>query len=151
MLGWILTRTNPRACIITTASIYLAGQLWAMFATGPWYLLAFGIHGAGELVGVYAPNYIVSASRRDELRRNTAFMTMLMVPAAPAGYLYGAIVDYVKSTNMMIWGMNSTVFGFRLSFFVCAMIIFVGIVLAMVGLPANPRPEAEPKSTEGSS
>lgn len=143
LLGWILTRTNPRACIVTTASIYLVGQIWAMLATGPWYLLAFGIHGAGELVGVYAPNYIVSASRRDELRRNTAFMTMLMVPAAPAGYLYGAIVDYVKATNETMFGMNSIAFGFRLSFFVCALIILSGILLALIGLPRTPRPETQ--------
>lgn len=146
LLGWILTKTNPRACIVTTASIFLSSQVWAMFVKGPWYLLASGIHGAGELVGVYAPNYIVSASRRDELRRNTAFMTMLMVPAAPAGYLYGAIVDYIKATNATIFGMDSTTFGFRLSFFVCSMIILSGIVLALFGLPAHPRPEPDAKT-----
>ena len=140
MLGWVLTRTNPRVGILATASIFLVAQIWAMCVTGPWYLVAFGIHGAGELVGVYAPNYIVSASRADQLRRNMAFVTMLMVPAAPAGYLYGAIVDGVKQAGWTAFGMNSTSLGFRLSFLVCGLLILGGIVLAVFLLPSRPRP-----------
>ncbi|WP_373651676.1 hypothetical protein [Schlesneria sp. DSM 10557] len=142
-LGWLLIRTSPRFGVVTTSFIFLLSQIWAMLVTGPLYLLASGIHGAGELVGVYAPNYIVSASRRDQLRRNMAFVTMLMVPAAPAGYLYGAIVDGVKESGWTAFGMNSTVLGFRLSFFVCALFILSGIILAICLLPAKPRPEPE--------
>jgi MFS family permease len=141
MLGWLLTRTNPRVGLLATASIFLLAQIWAMCVTGPWYLVAFGIHGAGELVGVYAPNYIVSASRRDQLRRNMAFVTMLMVPAAPAGYLFGAIVDGVKSSGWTALGMNSAALGFRLSFLVCGLFILTGIVMAVLLLPAKPGPE----------
>ena len=140
LLGWMLTRTNPRVGILATASIFLAAQIWAIIVTGPFYLVAFGLHGAGELVGVYAPNYIVSASRRDQLRQNMAFVTMLMVPAAPAGYLYGAIVDGVKQAGWTAWGMNSATLGFRLSFLVCAVFILSGIVLAVAMLPAKPKP-----------
>lgn len=140
VLGWLLTRTNPRVGILATAAIFLTAQVWAMLVTGPWYLLAFGLHGAGELVGVYAPNYIVSASRPGQLRRNMAFVTMLMVPAAPAGYLYGAIVDEVKQAGWTAWGLNSAALGFRLSFLVCGVFILSGIVLAVTMLPARPRP-----------
>ncbi len=140
VLGWVLTRTNPKLGILATSSIFLLAQIWAMCVTGPWYLVAFGIHGAGELVGVYAPNYIVSASRPDQLRRNMAFVTMLMVPAAPAGYLFGAIVDGVKQAGWTALGMNSTALGFRLSFLVCGLLILSGIVLAVLLLPARPRP-----------
>lgn len=140
ILGWLLTRTNPRLGLIATSSIFLTALLWATFVTGPWYLVAFGIHGAGELVGVYAPNYIVSASKRDQLRRNTAFITMLMVPAAPAGYLYGAIVDASTRYQWTMLGMTSSAFGFRLSFLVCSGFILSGIVLAVLLLPAKPRP-----------
>ena len=140
LLGWMLTRTSPRAGVLATSAIFLAAQLWAMFATGTWYLLAFGLYGAGELVGVYAPNYILSASRPQDLRRNMAFMTMLMVPAAPAGYLYGVIVDVVRRKQLTWAGMNSDVLGFRLSFLVCALLILSGIILALVALPKKPRP-----------
>lgn len=142
VLGWVLTRTNPRVGILATASIFLVAQIWAMCVTGPWYLVAFGLHGAGELVGVYAPNYFVSASRRDQLRRNMAFVTMLMVPAAPAGYLYGAIVDGVKQAGWTAFGMNSTSLGFRLSFLVCGLLILSGILLAVLLLPARPGPQS---------
>lgn len=141
LLGFVLTRTNPKVGILATAVIFLAAQVWAMVVTGPWYLVAFGLHGAGELIGVYAPNYIVSASRRDQLRQNMAFVTMLMVPAAPAGYLYGAIVDGVKQAGWTVQGMNSAVLGFRLSFLTCALFILTGIALAVTLLPARPRPE----------
>jgi MFS family permease len=140
LLGWVLTRTNPRVGILATSSLFLAAQVWAMFVTGPWYLVAFGIHGAGELIGVYAPNYIVSASPRDQLRRNMAFVTMLMVPAAPAGYLYGAIVDGVKAAGWTMFGMNSISLGFRLSFLMCSLLILSGILLAVARLPASPKP-----------
>jgi MFS family permease len=139
-LGWLLTRTNPRSGILATSSIFLASQVWAMFVTGPWYLVAFGIHGAGELIGVYAPNYIVSASPRDQLRRNMAFVTMLMVPAAPAGYLYGAIVDLAKSQQWSAFGLSGAALGFRLSFATCGLMILCGIVLAATRLPKQPRP-----------
>lgn len=143
LLGWMLTRTNPRAGILATSSIFLLSQIWAIFVTGPWYLVAFGIHGAGELVGVYAPNYIVSASRRIDLRRNMAFVTMLMVPAAPAGYLFGSIVDGVQRSGWTLGDMSSASLGFRLSFLVCGALILCGILLALVGLPARPRPAPE--------
>ncbi len=142
VLGWVLTRTNPKVGVLATSSVFLTAMIWAMFVTGPWYLVASGIHGAGELVGVYAPNYIVSASRRVELRRNMAFVTMLMVPAAPAGYLYGAIVDGVKQAGWTAFGMNSTSLGFRLSFLVCGLLILSGIILAATLLPARPRPSS---------
>ena len=140
LLGWVLTRTNPRVGILATATIFLTALVWAMLVTGPWYLVAFGLHGAGELVGVYAPNYIVSASRRDQLRQNMAFVTMLMVPAAPAGYLYGAIVDGVKQAGWTAGDMNSATLGFRLSFLVCGLFILSGIMLAATILPAKPQP-----------
>lgn len=139
LLGWVLTRTNARTGILATSTIFLAAQVWAMLVTGPWYLIAFGIFGAGELVGVYSPNYIVSASRTNDLRRNMAFATMLMVPAAPAGYLYGAIVDSVKQHELTAWGMNSVALGFRLSFLTCGLLILSGIVVAVLFLPKQPR------------
>jgi MFS family permease len=146
-LGWMLTRTNPRAGVLATSVIFLAAQAWALCATGKWYLLAFGIYGAGELIGVYAPNYIVSASRGSDLRLNMAFMTMMMAPAAPAGYLYGTIVDLVKSRGWTAFGMTSTALGFRLSFLVCGLFILGGIIFALTLLPKQPRPERSDDDT----
>ena len=138
LLGWMLTRTNPKFGFLATSSLLLAAQVWAMFATGSSYLIAFGIFGAGELVGVYSPNYIVSASRKNELRRNTAFATMLMVPAAPTGYLFGAIVDYVRDNKIGWRGITPEALGFKLSFLACAAFILAGIIAAFLFLPKRP-------------
>lgn len=139
LLGWILTKTNPRAGILLTGSIFVLAQLWAIFATGTAYLIAFGIYGAGELVGVYAPNYILSASARTQIRRNMAFVTMLMVPAAPTGYLYGAITDFITSRDLTALGVtNSRALAFQASFAACAALMTVGLILAATLLPRRP-------------
>lgn len=133
LLGWLLTRSNPRAGILATGALFVVSQVWALFATGRSYLLVFGLYGAGELVGVYAPNYLLSASRSRDLRRNMAYVTMMMAPAAPAGTLFGMIADYGKNTY-------DAATGFRISFAVCAAILLLGLLLAVAVLPPRPRP-----------
>ncbi len=139
VLGWLLTRSHPRSGLIATATIFLLAQVWAIFATGTAYLLAFGLYGAGELIGVYAPNYILSASRPGEIRRNMAFVTLLMVPAAPTGYLFGSIAESIKDAGWQFGEMTSAALGFRVSFGVCALLILSGIVVALVALPKQPK------------
>lgn len=134
LLGWLLTRSHPRAGIVVTGSIFALSLVWALFVTGPAYLIAFGIYGAGELVGVYAPNYILSASAPRHMRRNMAFVTMMMAPAAPAGYLFGAIA------NSAALGRET---GLRLSFVVCLAILVAGVGLALWLLPKSPSPESD--------
>lgn len=136
LLGWLLTKSNPKAGIMLTGCLFIAAQLWAIFATGTMYLIAFGLYGAGELVGVYAPNYILSVSRPSQVRRNMAFVTMLMAPAAPTGYLFGAISDSIRERDITMFNVaNSKAFGFRVSFAACAAMMLLGLVLAAVLLP----------------
>lgn len=134
-LGWLLNETNPRAGLLATGLIFLASVLLAMVATAETYLLVFGLYGAGELIGVYAPNYILSASNKQDMRRNLAFVTMMMAPAAPAGYLFGKISGAFGDW----WGKTA---GFKMSFAVCDVVMMTGIVLAALKLPARPCPEA---------
>jgi MFS family permease len=134
LLGWLIARTSPKLGLLATALISIASLGWAMAAPAELYLLTFGIYGAGELVGVAAPNYILSASRPEHIRRNMAVATMLMAPAAPTGYLFGIIADVCGAH----YGMAA---GYRISFAVCAGIMLGGIVLAAVKLPARPAPE----------
>lgn len=134
-LGWLLTRSNPRAGILITGLLFVASQVWAMFASGLAYLFAFGLYGAGELVGVYAPNYLLAASAQRNLRRNMAYVTMMMLPAAPAGYLFGAIAGERGAD------------GFRMSFAVCAVVLVLGLILAGLLLPKWPAPD-KPRDQE---
>ena len=146
VLGWLLTRSHPRLGLVVTATIFLLAQVWAMFATGTAYLVAFGLYGAGELIGVYAPNYILSASRPGDIRRNMAFVTLLMVPAAPTGYLFGSIAESVKEAGWQLGEMTSAALGFRVSFGVCAVLILLGIIVAVVALPRQPAVAADESS-----
>ncbi len=134
LLGWILVKSNPRTGLLITGVLFVASQFWAIFVPGIAYLFAFGLYGAGELVGVYAPNYILSASSPRRMRQNMAYVTMMMLPAAPAGYLFGMIVTDWSSTKAV---------GFRLSFAVCAAILILGLFLAVVLLPKRPQPDSD--------
>lgn len=137
LLGWLLTKTHPRASLLATGSIFVASQIWAFFVSGPWYLVAFGIYGAGELVGVYAPNYILSASRKADIRRNMALVNLMVVPAAPAGQLFGWISDKFAQTPFG----DGSVTGFQVSFAVCAALMMAGLAIGRLLLPSRPRPE----------
>lgn len=136
LLGWLVTRTHPKAGLLATSSLYVVGQIWAMFAVGPVYLLAFGIFGMGELVGVYAPNYILAASRKRDIRRNQSFHTLMMMPASLAGLMFGEIARRIGD-------QYDLAAGYRASFAVCAALMFLGILLTLWKLPAHPQPGDE--------
>ena len=131
-LGWLLAKTNPRAGLLATGCLFTGSVLLATIASAEWYLVVFGVYGAGELVGVYAPNYLLSASRKEDMRRNMALVTMMMAPAAPAGYLFGVISDVGGR-------MFDKPTGFRISFLTCAAIMIAGILIALIKLPKDPK------------
>jgi MFS family permease len=136
LLGWLVGRTNPRAGLLATGAVYLLAPTYAAFATGLAYLATFPIYGAGELVGVYAPNYLLAASRPRDLRRNMAFANLLMVPAAPLGLVFGAVSDLVAR-------QSTPAAGYRASFLLCSAIMALGLLLAWFWLPRRPRPPAD--------
>ena len=45
--------------VLATGALCLAGIVWAIAAPSSWFLLSFGLMGAGELYGTYYPNYIM--------------------------------------------------------------------------------------------
>ncbi|MBI1916885.1 MAG: hypothetical protein HYS12_19430 [Planctomycetes bacterium] len=134
LFGWLLTRTHPKASLLATAVIFTASVVWALVVTGPWYHAAFLVYGAGELFGAYSPNYILSASRKGDIRRNMAIVTLLMAPAMLQAVLFGMIAEYGGKQ----FGPTG---GFRISFAVCLVLMIAGIVLAALLLPARPAAE----------
>ena len=127
-LGWLLTRTHPKAGMIFTGVLCLLGVLWASVADGKWFLLSFGLLGAGELYGIYYPNYLLSCSSPSKMRRNMAIANMLPMVAAPAAVMYGAISD---------------AFGYHASFATSMFVIAATLILVLVALPARPAPSPE--------
>ncbi len=132
LLGLLLAKTFPLAGMLATGCMLCLAPLYAIVATGFAYLATFQIYGAGELFGVYAPNYILSASRRRDLRRNMACTMLLLAMAAPFGLLFGGIADIVGETG-------GRAAGYRASFIACAVIVGTGLAVALT-LPRNPRP-----------
>lgn len=134
-LGWLLVRTNPKLTTFLTGVFCLAGISWALVVPGRWFLLSFGLMGAGELYGVYYPNYIMGRSRPARLRQNMAMLQLLSLATslAPAGF-----------------GMLSDSFGFRTSFVAAAAVVSLSLGLVALGLPARPKPSVDAVATESS-
>ncbi len=143
-LGWLLMRTNPKVCMLVTAGFAVATVVWALTASGMWFLLGFGLVGIAELFGVYGPNYILSASSKTQMRRNMALSTLLLVPASPAAAIFGGIVDLFRS-----FGEEYRALGFRASFVLAGFLGGVAFLLAVLLLPARPRREQPPGGPPG--
>ncbi len=130
-MGWVLTRTAPRAVVLLTATAGLAAVVVAIFAPASVYLFSFGLLGAGQLYGIYITNYILSGAPRALMRRYMAFTMITQMPAAPAGVLYGAVADFLGARR-------SKAFGYQMSFAVAVGLIALGIGLSLL-LPRRPR------------
>ena len=130
-LGWLLTRTHPKAPLLITAGLIVVGVAWALVAPGKWFLLSFGILGAGELFGAYFPNYVLCCSPKSKMRRNMAFVSLLVTPVGFAPVLYGRIVDGFES-------IGGPSFGFKMSFAAALVPLVVGIALVLFCLPRRP-------------
>jgi len=128
LLGWILLRTNPLFCVALTTIIDALGVVWILFVRGMGFMVAFGLKGAGELFGVYYPNYIVSCSRKADVRRNMAFLALTSTPVAGAQVLWGWIAD--------TWSLPT-------SFWVSIVVFVVTLALMVIVLPAHPHPPSE--------
>lgn len=125
LLGWVLAKTYPRAGLLATTSLTLAGLLWALMVPGKWYLVCFGILGAGELYGVYYPNYLISSSPTARVRRNLAYAQLLALPASLTPVAFGWISDN---------------FGLRHSIEIAAILSVCTILLVQLALPRRPAP-----------
>ena len=132
MLGWILTRTNPRMNLFVTAFLLISSVAWILMAPvlggGLIFLAAFGFNGAGELFGHYFPYYVLCLSPKSQMRRNMAFVMLLSAPVALAPALFGFISD--------TWSL-------RASFWVSLAIMITVVILVASTLPARPRPRPE--------
>ena len=131
LLGWLLAKTNPKATLLATTAILLAGMAWALNVSGWWYLLTAGLLGAGELFGVYFPNYVTTASAKSHVRVNIAYLNLL-----------GALVGFAS----VIFGQISDRFGRMASFHTAAGVLAFAMLLIVVALPARPLARETPAS-----
>ncbi len=128
LLGWLLVRTHAKMGMLVTGGLVLAGIAWVLLTpNNAWFLICFGLMGAGELYGVYYPNYLMNRSHPDRVRHHMALLQLLSLATAlvPAGF--GAISDE---------------FGLHASFVVAAGVVGASLALIAFGLPSNPRLES---------
>lgn len=125
-LGWLLTRTNPKTMLLTTTMILVLGMCWVLNVTGSWYLISFGLLGAGELFGAYFPNYIATSSSKSQVRANIAYLGLVGSLVGFASVLFGVISDR--------WGRIA-------SFHTATGILLAAMLLMAVVLPSRPAPQ----------
>lgn len=129
LLGFVLSKSHPKSGLLITGGFLVAGVLWARFVPGTWFLISFGLMGAGELFGVYYPNYILCCSAKSEMRRNMSFASMLNMPTGISAALFGKIADEVGGRD-----------GFLRSFETSLAILLAALLLVLFALPARPKP-----------
>lgn len=127
LLGVLLARTNPRVTLLATLGLLVAAVVWTLAVPGYWYLVAFGLNGAGELFGIYFVNYAVSCSPKSKVRRNLALL-----------YLIGTLVGFAP----VLYGWISDTWNMQASFWAALGILGVGILL-VAPLPRWPRPRPQ--------
>ncbi len=125
-LGWLLIKTNAKTMLLTTTAILVIGMAWVLTVSGRPYLIAFGLLGAGELFGVYFPNYIATSSSKSQVRANMAYLSLLGSLVGFASVFFGLISDQ--------WGRIS-------SFYAATGILLAAMLLIALILPAQPAPQ----------
>lgn len=128
LLGWLLASVSPRATLLATTSILLLGIAWALNSSGWWFMLTFGIMGAGELFGAYFPNYVTTASPKPYVRINMAYLSVL-----------SAITGF----SSVMFGWISFHYGRLASFYAAGSLLVIAMVLICVWLPPNPTPRED--------
>jgi hypothetical protein len=136
LLGWLLARTSPRATLLATTSILLLGMGWALTSRGWWFMVTFGLLGAGELYGAYFPNYVTTASPKPVVRLNMAYLSVLGALIGFASLALGMISDVFGR----MYGQTS---GRVASFYVATALLVLALIAIGLVLPANPTPREE--------
>jgi hypothetical protein len=123
LLGWLLAKTYPRVGLTLTTALCLFGLIWALTASGRWYLVSFGILGAGELYYVYYQNYLISCSPTSMVRRNLAYSNLLALPTCLAPVMFGTVSDTA---------------GLKYSIVVAAVVLAGTLAFVQLALPRRP-------------
>jgi MFS family permease len=105
ILGGIAARFGTRAPIIVAVCLVVAAPIWAALARGYGYLLAFGLMGAGELGGVYFPNYVVSFSSEEDSARNLSILQLVTAASSIGPVLYGSITQAIGFRSSLAFGV----------------------------------------------
>lgn len=119
-LASLAARFGGRISMIATILLFCAAVTWPFVSSGYVYLLAFGLMGAGELGGVYIPNFIISISEPKSTTRNLALLSLVAPLSSFAPALYGGVTDTL---------------GFKAGFIVAGGMAAIALVLVLLVRP----------------
>lgn len=91
--GQVNLRWGMRAPVVVSAVMVTAAVLWGWTVHGYLFLIAFVLMGAGELGGVYYPNYAMACSLTSEGARNISVLQLTSLPVSVIPVVYGLLVD----------------------------------------------------------
>ena len=109
MLGIISVRWGIRAPLFACVCMVEAAIPWAWLVPGHLYLLAFGIMGAGELGGVYFPNYVISISSASDATRNLAILSLVSPVSSIGPALHGGLTDLYGFPASFTFGLTAAI------------------------------------------
>jgi len=95
LLGALNIRYGVRAPLIVVVLLLGTAMLWAWVAPGYFYLLAFGLMGAGELGGAYFPNVLLSLTLSANGARDMSILNLAAPVASPSPALHGLLTDHL--------------------------------------------------------
>jgi hypothetical protein len=117
MLGAFALWKGVRAPLIACILLVGGAVLWAWLVPGYPYLLSFGIMGAGELAGIYFPNYIISVSPLAAGTRNLALLEMAGPVAGGSPALHGFLTDRFGFQGSFLLGLAAAAFSLAIVLF----------------------------------
>ena len=107
VLGSLALRVGVRAPLVACTLFACTGVVWGWALPGYMYLLAFGFMGAGELGGVYFPNYLVTRSSMASSARNLALLSLVVPLSGLAPALHGALAQWLGFPASFAFGCTS--------------------------------------------
>jgi len=115
LLGWLALRFGTRSSVIASIIMLMAAAIWALVVPGYGYLFSHAIQGAGELGGIYIPNYVIELSEPAMGARNLSLINLASPLSSFAPPVYGMLADR---------------FGFRSSFVFAILTALAALALA---------------------
>ena len=113
-LGALAVRCGLRASALTTFALFAAGMIWTATVPGYAYLASFAFLGAGELGGVYIPNYTLSLGALAAGARNLAILNLATPVSSFAPALHGFLTDRFGFPSSFAFGLATALAGFWL-------------------------------------